>query len=58
MPLGLQMLIVTPLQKINVFEPYVSGVGFVDNETGSNSRLQSMMIEECRRARAVHPAAW
>ena len=54
--LGLQLLIVTPLQKINVIEPYVSAVGFVDNETGSNSRLQSMTIEEYRKARATHLA--
>jgi uncharacterized protein YPO0396 len=54
--LGLQLLIVTPLQKINVIEPYVSAVGFVDNETGSNSRLQSMTIEEYRQARATHLA--
>ena len=31
--LGLQLLIVTPLQKIHVIEPYVSAVGFVDNPT-------------------------
>jgi uncharacterized protein YPO0396 len=54
--LGLQLLIVTPLQKINVIEPYVSAVGFVDNETGSNSRLHSMTIEEYRQARATHLA--
>ncbi len=54
--LGLQLLIVTPLQKISVIEPYVSAVGFVDNETGSNSRLQSMTIEEYRQARATHLA--
>lgn len=54
--LGLQLLIVTPLQKINVIEPYVSAVGFVDNETGSNSRLQSMTIEEYRQARTAHLA--
>ena len=54
--LGLQLLIVTPLQKINVIEPHVSAVGFVDNETGSNSRLQSMTIEEYRQARAAHLA--
>jgi uncharacterized protein YPO0396 len=35
--LGLQLLIVTPLQKIRVIEPYVSAVGFVDNATGSRS---------------------
>ena len=33
--LGLQLLIVTPLQKIHVIEPYVSAVGFVDNPSGA-----------------------
>ena len=33
--LGLQLLIVTPLQKIHVIEPYVAAVGFVDNPTSS-----------------------
>ena len=33
--LGLQLLIVTPLQKIHVIEPYVSAVGFVDNPTSN-----------------------
>lgn len=54
--LGLQLLIVTPLQKIGVIEPYVAAVGFVDNETGSYSRLQGMTIEEYRQARAHHLA--
>ena len=52
--LGLQLLIVTPLQKIRVIEPYVSAVGFVDNETGSYSRLQSMTIEEYHAKRRAH----
>jgi uncharacterized protein YPO0396 len=50
--LGLQLLIVTPLQKIHVIEPYVSCVGFVDNIDGSYSRLQRVTIEEHRRRRA------
>ncbi len=44
--LGLQLLIVTPLQKIHVIEPYVSAVGFVDNPTNCYSRLQTLTIEE------------
>ena len=47
--LGLQLLIVTPLQKIRVIEPFVSSVGFVDNPNGSYSRLQSLSITEFRR---------
>ena len=46
--LGLQLLIVTPLQKIPVIEPFVAAVGFVDNTSGSRSRLQSMTIGEYR----------
>jgi uncharacterized protein YPO0396 len=49
--LGLQLLIVTPLQKIHVIEPHVSAVGFVDNPQGNHSRLQSLTIEEYRRRR-------
>ena len=49
--LGLQLLIVTPLQKIHVIEPHVSSVGFVDNLNGSFSRLQCLTVEEHRRRR-------
>ncbi len=52
--LGLQLLIVTPLQKIHVIEPYVSAVGFVDNKTGSYSRLQSLTIEEYQQQQQAH----
>ncbi len=49
--LGLQLLIVTPLQKVHVIEPYVRAIGFVDNPTGSCSRLQTLTIEEFRSRR-------
>ena len=52
--LGLQLLIVTPLQKIHVIEPYVSAVGFVDNPTSCYSRLQTLTIEEYRARRIAH----
>ena len=55
--LGLQLLIVTPLQKIHVIEPYVSAVGYVDNLNGNNSRLQTMTIEEYRTRRTAHQMA-
>ncbi len=44
--LGLQILVVTPLQKVHVIEPYVSIVGFVENRTGQRSRLQTLTIED------------
>ena len=46
--LNLQLVIVTPLQKIHVIEPYVSSVGFVHNEDGRNSLLRNLSIEEYR----------
>ncbi|HWH30605.1 MAG TPA: SbcC/MukB-like Walker B domain-containing protein [Mycobacteriales bacterium] len=49
--LGLQLLIVTPLQKVHVIEPFVRAIGFVDNPTGSSSRLQTLTIEEFRARR-------
>jgi uncharacterized protein YPO0396 len=49
--LGLQLLIVTPLQKVHVIEPYVKAIGFVDNPTGTFSRLHTMTIEEYRTRR-------
>ena len=55
--LGLQLLIVTPLQKIHVIEPYVHAVGFVDNPTSSASRLQTLTIEEYRARREAHTLA-
>jgi uncharacterized protein YPO0396 len=45
------LLIVTPLQKIHVIEPYVSVVGFVDNPRQNNSRLQTLTIDEYRAQR-------
>ncbi|MFB6396607.1 ATP-binding protein [Polymorphospora lycopeni] len=52
--IGLQLLIVTPLQKIHVIEPYVAAVGFVDNPNGNYSRLQSLTIEEYHERRQTH----
>jgi uncharacterized protein YPO0396 len=54
--LGLQLLIVTPLQKVHIIEPYVKAIGFVDNPNGTNSRLQTMTIEEYRARRDGSPA--
>lgn len=51
--LSLQLLIVTPLQKIHVIEPYVSAVGFVHNEDGSRSMLRNLTIEEYRAERML-----
>ena len=44
--LNLQLLIVTPLQKIHIIEPFVSSVGFVHNAEGRDSRLRNLSIDE------------
>ena len=55
--LNLQLVIVTPLQKIHVIEPFVSGVGFVHNENGRESRLRNLSIQEYREEKEKARAA-
>lgn len=55
--LNLQLLIVTPLQKIHIIEPFVSSVGFVHNEGGRASKLRNLSIEEYRAQKAKDAAA-
>ena len=55
--LDLQLLIVTPLQKIAVIEDYIAAVHFVHNEGGSNSMVQNLTIEEYRVRRQEFLAA-
>jgi uncharacterized protein YPO0396 len=49
--LDLQLLIVTPLQKIAVIEEYISAVHFVHNDAGANSMVQTLTIDEYRERR-------
>ncbi|GAB2717275.1 ATP-binding protein [Halomonas garicola] len=51
--LNLQLLIVTPLQKIHIIEPYVSHVSFVANPEGRESLLRNLTIEAFREERAA-----
>ncbi|HEX5054930.1 MAG TPA: ATP-binding protein [Gammaproteobacteria bacterium] len=53
--LNLQLLIVTPLQKIHVIEPFVANVGFVHNKDGQASVLRNLSIEEYRKNKAESP---
>ena len=55
--LNLQLLIVTPLQKIHIIEPFVASVGFVHNEGGRDSRLRCLSIEEYRAHKAAGTAS-
>jgi uncharacterized protein YPO0396 len=51
--LNLQLLIVTPLQKIHVIEPFVASVGFVHSEDGRHAMMRSLSIEEYRAEQAA-----
>ena len=51
--LNLQLMIVTPLQKIHIIEPFVASVGFVQNEEGRASKLRNLTIEEYRAEKAA-----
>jgi uncharacterized protein YPO0396 len=55
--LDLQLLIVTPLQKIAVIEDYIAAVHFVHNEGGSNSMVQTLTIEQYRERKEEFLAA-
>lgn len=50
--LGLQLLIVTPLQKIHVIENYVRSVHLVHNKEGNDSMIRSLTIAEYREEKA------
>ena len=54
--MNLQLLIVTPLQKIHIIEPYVAGLGFVHSEEGRQSMLRYLSIEQYQAERKAHPA--
>jgi uncharacterized protein YPO0396 len=54
--MNLQLLVVTPLQKIHIIEPYVANVGFVHNQDGRLSMLRNLTIEEYRAERAARSA--
>jgi uncharacterized protein YPO0396 len=51
--LELQLLVVTPLQKISTIEPFVEAVGYVKNDDPV-SRLLTMAISEYRETRRRH----
>ncbi len=47
--LNLQLLIVTPLQKIHIIEDYIRSVHFIHNEEGRRSMIRNLSIEEYRQ---------
>ena len=55
--LNLQLLIVTPLQKIHIIEPFVSCVGFVQANYESQSSLRNLTLQEYQQEREAFDAA-
>lgn len=47
--LNLQLLIVTPLQKIHVIENYIRSVHYVSNPSGNESQIRNLSIEEYKK---------
>ncbi|MEI7811450.1 MAG: SbcC/MukB-like Walker B domain-containing protein [Ignavibacteria bacterium] len=52
--LKLQLLIITPLQKINVIEDYIDTVHYVFNQEGNNSLIKNLSITEYLTRKAAY----
>lgn len=55
--MNLQLLVVTPLQKIRIIEPYVAGLGFVHSEEGRRSQLRYLAVDTFRAERSARQTA-
>lgn len=53
----LQLLVVTPLQKIHVIEPYVSHVGYVHTKGGDRAMVRNLTIAQYHNEKAAFAAA-
>lgn len=50
--LGLQVLVVTPSDKIQIVEPYIGSCHFVlNNDRGTYSQVGTITIEQLRQSR-------
>lgn len=49
--LDLQVMVITPLDKINIVEDYISSVHMTENKNTNDSRLLSMTIQEYQKVR-------
>ncbi len=55
--LNLQLLIVTPLQKIHIIENYIAAVHHVANRDGNYSEIQNLTLEEYKTEKHLHNGA-
>jgi len=52
--LNLQLLIVTPLQKIHIIEEYIRSVHYIYNENGANSMVRNLTLAEYQAAKELY----
>lgn len=52
--LNLQLLIVTPMQKIHVIENYIHSVHYVSNPGGNESQIRNLTVEEYKTEKQQH----
>lgn len=52
--LNLQLLIVTPMQKIHVIENYIHSVHYVSNPEGNESQIRNLSIEEYKAEKSQY----
>lgn len=50
--LNLQLLIVTPLQKIHIIENHVNSFHFISNRDGNNSQISNLTVQQYREEKA------
>lgn len=50
--LNLQLLIVTPLQKIHIIENHVNAFHFISNRDGNNSQISNLTVQQYKEERA------
>ena len=55
--MDLQLLVVTPLQKIHVIEEFVKSVNFIHNEDGRYSMIRNLTMDEYRKEKAAFDSA-
>ena len=50
--LNLQLLIVTPLQKIHIIENHVNAFHFISNKDGNNSQISNLSVQQYKEEKA------
>lgn len=54
--LNLQLLIVTPLQKIHIIENHVNAFHFISNRDGNNSQISNLTVQQYKEEKAKRNA--